>query len=234
MKQTYCVLILVLASATCWAQKKTYTTTGGEWIFSWASANQNGIDVNSITRFSAFLNLQSQVHFDRSDHFGFFTGLSLRNVGFIWDDPTVPNQRWKARVYTIGIPLAVKVGNMNGGFLFGGYELEFPINFKYKRFLNEDKQEKDSYWFTARTPSLYNTVFVGFQTRQGTQVKFKYYLNNFFNKSYSANDGTGNIVYPYQNFDANVFYVSLSFQILKGTSFYYTSKNQGASMTRRN
>ncbi len=35
------------------------------------------------------------------------------------------------------------------------------------------------------------------------------------------NDGNGGTFKPYADFDANVFYVSLSFQILKGTSFYY-------------
>ncbi len=230
MKKITLLLLFAVISTVLFAQKRAYTTTGGEWIFSWANANWNGADVNSITRFSAFLNLQSQLHFDQSEKHGFMTGLSLRNVGFIYDDPAVPKQRWKARAYTIGIPIGIKVGNMNGGFVFGGYEIEFPINFKYKQFLNDDKIDKNNYWFSSRTPALYNTLFFGFQTKYGTQIKFKYYLTNFFNKSYAENDGTGKLIYPYQNFDANVFYVSISFQILKGLKLYnykdYSSTSQ--------
>jgi hypothetical protein len=234
MKQKTLLLLMGLFFFTLVtsAQKKMYTTTGTETIFSWASAKWNGADVNSITRFSPVFNFQSQVHMDQSEHVGLFTGLSFRNVGFIYDDPAVAKQRWKARVYSLGIPIGIKVGNMNGGFLFGGYEIEFPLNFKEKRFLNDDKQEVNNYWFGSRTPSLYHTVFAGIQTKYGAQIKFKYYLTNFFNKGFSANDGSGNIIYPYQNFDANVFYVSLSYQILKGLKFYYVEKKDASASHR--
>jgi hypothetical protein len=203
-------------------QKNIYTTTGGEWIFSWVDAQQNGLDVDAITRFSPVVNIQSQMHYDVSDRLGFFSGVNLRNVGFIWNDPLQPSTKWKARSYTLGIPIGFKVGDMTGLHLFGGYELELPFNYKEKKFVNEDKVSKNNYWFSNRTPGLYHSLLVGIQTPYGMQVKFKYYLTNFFNKSYAANDGSGNIVYPYQNFEANVFYVSLSFQVLKGTSFYYS------------
>ncbi len=207
-------------------QKNVYTTTGGEWIFSWADAQQNGLDVDAITRFSPVINLQSQVHMDQTDKFGFFTGLNLRNIGFIWDDPIVPSTRYKARAYTVGIPVGFKVGNMTGIYLFGGYELELPFNYKEKKFVNEDKEDKEVYWFSNRIPGLYQSLFVGIQTPYGTQLKFKYYMTNFFNKDYTANDGQGGTFKPYAGFDANVFYVSLSFQILKGTSFYYSRSKE--------
>ena len=207
-------------------QKNVYTTTGGEWIFSWADAKQSSLDVDIITRFSPVINIQSQVHLDKTDKFGFFTGLNLRNIGFIWDDPIVPSTRYKARAYTVGIPVGFKVGNMTGVYLFGGYELELPFNYKEKIFVNEDKEDKEVYWFSNRIPGLYQSLFVGIQTPYGTQLKFKYYMTNFFNKDYTANDGQGGTFKPYAGFDANVFYVSLSFQILKGTSFYYSRSKE--------
>jgi hypothetical protein len=207
-------------------QKNVYTTTGGEWIFSWADAQQNSLDVDVITRFSPVINIQSQLHIDKSEKLGFITGLNLRNIGFIWDDPIVPSTRYKARAYTLGIPVGFKVGNMTGVYLFGGYELELPFNYKEKIFINEDKEDKEVYWFSNRIPSLYQSVFVGVQTPYGTQLKFKYYMTNFFNKDYTANDGQGGSFQPYAGFDANVFYVSLSFQILKGTNFYYSRDKQ--------
>ncbi len=207
-------------------QKNVYTTTGGEWIFSWADAKQSGVDVDVITRFAPVINIQSQVHLDKSEKLGFFTGLNLRNIGFIWDDPTVPSTRYKARAYTVGVPVGIKFGNMTGMYLFGGYEIELPFNYKEKIFVNEDKQNKEVYWFSNRIPGLYQSLFIGIQTPYGTQLKFKYYMTNFFNKDYTANDGQGGTVQPYAGFDANVFYVSLSFQILKGTSFYYSRDKQ--------
>lgn len=216
------IFILSFMIGIAQGQKNIYTTTGGEWIFSWADAQQNGLDVDAITRFSPVINLQSQVHMDQTDKFGFFTGLNLRNVGFIWDDPIVPSTRYKARAYTVGVPVGFKVGNMTGIYLFGGYELELPFNYKEKKFVNEDKQDKEVYWFSSRIPSLYQSLFIGIQTPYGTQLKFKYYMTNFFNKDYTANDGQGGTFQPYGGFNANVFYVSLSFQILKGTSFYYS------------
>jgi hypothetical protein len=228
------IALVTLGAGQAAGQKKMYTTTGGEWIFSWANAKWDGLDVNSITRFSPVFNFQTQVHRDMNDHFGFFSGLSMRNVGFIYDDPAPANHvpdpvnfqpgtsvRWKARNYTLGVPFGLKFGNMSGQFLFAGYEIEFPFNFKYKRFDNGDKKDVQDEWFSSRSPSVYHTVFFGIQSSYGTQIKFKYYLTNFFNKGFTTTDATGARVQPYSGFDANVFYISLSFQILKGTHFYY-------------
>ncbi len=203
------------------AQKKAYTTSGGEIIFSWAEASQGGFDADVITRFSPVLNIQIQAHRDFGSQFGLFSGVNIRNVGYIWDDPTAVNTRYKARSYTLGIPLALKLGKMNGFFLFGGYEIEFPFNYKEKKFVNEDKVEKNTSWFSNKTPTLYNTFFAGIQTPFGTQIKFKYYVTNFFNKGYTAQDSNGNSYHPYESLEANVFYVSLSFQFMKGKHYYY-------------
>jgi hypothetical protein len=203
------------------SQKKVYSTTGGEIIFSGADIKDKGSNANSIVRFSPVFNFQNQLHYDVSNSLGFFTGLNIRNVGFIFDDPFVANTRYKMRSYTLGIPFAIKVGKMDGTCLFAGYELELPFNFKQKKFVNEDKEEKESYWFTDRTPGLYQSVFMGFQGPYGVQLKFKYYMTNFVNQDYAANDGNGNIIHPYAGFKANVFYVSVSFQLLRNIKLYY-------------
>jgi hypothetical protein len=202
------------------SNKKFYSTSGGEIIFSWAEASKEGLDATVITRFSPVLNIQYQLHRDFSERIGFFTGIGIRNVGFIYDDPTEVNTRYKARSYTLGIPLALKVGNMKGFYFFGGYELELPFNYKEKKFVNDDKVDKITTWFSDRTPSFYQSYFLGFQTPYGTQIKFKYYMTNFFNKNYAANDGSGNTIYPYKDIEANVFYVSLSLQLFSGSKLY--------------
>ena len=72
------------------------------------------------------------------------------------------------------IPIAVKGGNMSGFNIFGGYELELPFNYKEKKFVNEDKVEKNTSWFSKKTPGIYHTLFAGIQTQNGVQFKFKY------------------------------------------------------------
>ena len=212
------VLILVILSVkpgTSNAQEtRSYSTSGGEIIFSWADASTDSFDLDIITRFSPVLNIQWQYHYDLNNNFGLFTGLNIRNVGFIFDDPTAVDTRYKARSYTLGIPASVKIGKMKGFFLFGGYELEFPFNYKQKKFVNEDKVEKITSWFSNRTPTIYQSFFAGFQTPFGTQLKFKYYFTNFFNEKYAADDGNGGVIHPYEGISANVFYVSLSFQFM--------------------
>jgi hypothetical protein len=216
------LIVTMLSGSMAFAQatkdpKQWYSTSGGELILSWADASKDGADATVITRFSPVVNLQYQAHYDLSKSFGFFTGVNVRNVGFIYDLPYEESTRYKARAYTIGIPVSLKLGEMKGVYLFGGYEFELPFNFKTKKFVNEDKVEKISDWFSDKTPSFYNSFFLGIQGPSGIQLKFKYYTTNFFNKDYKEADGT----MPYAGFDANVFYFSLSFQILNGTHFYY-------------
>lgn len=200
--------------------KKMYTTTSGELIFSFANINYQGSEASSVLRFSPVLNIQNWLNVDYTDKFGVFTGLSLRNVGFIYDVPDQANTRMKHRTYNIGVPVGIKLGNLDKAFLFGGYEIEFPFNYKEKKFVDEEKVEKDVFWFTKRVTTVQHSLMAGVQLPYGATLKFKYYLTNFFNKDYTLSDGTK----PYANGDYNVFYFSLSFGLLKNTGFYYNDK----------
>lgn len=201
--------------------KKVYTTTSGEIILSWAEINYKGDEAGSVIRFSPVVNIQNYLNIDKTDHFGLFTGLSIRNVGFIYDVPDQPGVRMKYRTYNLGIPVGIKIGNLNGKFLFAGYELELPFNYKEKLFIDENKEDKNVIWFSDRVPNFYHSVMVGIQMPYGATLKFKYYLTNFFNKDFEATDDQGLRYKPYENSDYNVFYFSLSFGLLKNTKFYY-------------
>jgi hypothetical protein len=121
---------------------------------------------------------------------------------------------------------------MNRSFLYGGYELEIPVNFKEKIFTNGDKTSKRSEWFSAETTTFNHAVFVGVQMPHGANIKFKYYLTNFFNKDYTTLDSQGLSYKPYQDMNVNVFYFSLNLFILKNTHFYY-DKEKPTSEARR-
>jgi hypothetical protein len=212
--------ILVLLPGIIQAQDdKIYTTTSGELIFSFASINEAGDEGGGIMRFSPVINIQNWLNYDKSEKLGFFTGLSVRNVGFIYDvDETT---RKKYRTYNVGIPVGVKIGNLSDKFLFFGYELEIPVNYKEKTFIDEDKDDKKNIWFTDRVPTINHSLMAGVQLPYGATIKFKYYLTNFFDEDFEASDGQGGTYKPYQNLDVNIFYFSLSFGLLKDTNFYY-------------
>ena len=228
------ILLLIVLSSTYYGQaqgKKVYTVTSGEWIFSFANIKQGGIDASSIIRFSPVFNFQNIANYDVSDRFGLMGGLAFRNVGFIYDVPN-SNIKMKYRTYNIGIPVGFKIGNMDGRFLYAGYELEIPINFKAKTFTNEDKTDKSSVWFSNQVTTFNHALFVGIQMPMGGNLKFKYYLSNFFNKDYTAQDSNGNPYKPYQDMNVNVFYFSLNFFILKNMHFYYQKGDKSKTASR--
>lgn len=164
MKYAFVFGLLLLATKSFGQdQPKVYTTSSGEIIFSFASITANGSEEGSVMRFSPVINLQNWVNFDKADNFGFFTGLSVRNVGVIYDEPAEPNTRVKARTYNVGIPVGVKLGNLDKAFFFAGYELELPVNYKEKIFVNEEKEEKRSIWFSSRVPTVNHSLMAGVQ-----------------------------------------------------------------------
>lgn len=206
------------------ASKSVYTTTSGELIFSFANINYLGSEEPSVIRFSPVFNIQNWVNIDKSENFGIFTGFSVRNVGFIYDVPDQPGVRMKHRTYNLGIPIGFKLGNLSDKFIFAGYELEIPFNYKEKTFVDEDKTEKKDIWFSNRVNTFNHTLMAGVQLPYGATLKFKYYLTNFFNKDFEESDGQGGTRKPYAGSDYNIFYFSLSFGLLKNSDFYYTNK----------
>ncbi|MCA6074824.1 hypothetical protein [Fulvivirga sedimenti] len=191
-----------------------YILSGGELIFSFANV---GSGYDNIIRFSPFFNAQSWRVYDWGE-FGLFHGLAIRNVGFIAEDRST-NTRVKFRTYNIGVPVGFKYDFSQNVGIYAGYEFEVPFNFKQKTFINEKKEDKFNSWFSDRTPTLAHGLFVGFQFVNGTNIKFKYYLNSFLNTDYEAIvDGTP--FRPYEDLDAHVFYFALTFNIFKDLDVY--------------
>ncbi len=210
------------------AQVRTYATTGGEIIFSFADIDNNDINPDNIIRFSPVFNLQVFGNFDFGKNFGLLAGGSIRNVGFINGntDPDNSGIKKKYRTYNLGIPIGFKVGDVNKFFFFGGYEIEFPFHYKEKTFVNGVKQDnKISTWFTSRVPTFYNSVFAGIQFPYGLNLKFKYYFTNFFNEGFTETVN-GEDMMPYQGYKANVFYFSLSFALFQNNHVYYKEQQK--------
>ncbi|MBK9420109.1 MAG: hypothetical protein IPN44_03540 [Flavobacteriales bacterium] len=191
------------------APSKVYFSGSGELIFSAPILDVNGSDKGSVVRFSPFFNVQSILNMDVSEHVGFFTGLGLRNQGFIYQVPDT-NIRYKFRTYNIGIPVGMKIGTMNKELVYFGYELELPFNYKEKKFIDGDREDRFDVWFGDRTERLFHSVFLGFQGPYGSNLTIRYYLNNFHNTAFKeTKDGVTTT--PYAGMKENIIAVSLGF-----------------------
>jgi len=220
---TMVLLIALLNEGMAQTKTNRYFTSGTEFVFSWASIDNNGTEGGNVMRFTGWFHYQGHFHFDLNQSFGFITGLALRNIGFIYNNQETGLKK-KYRTYNVGIPIGIKVGSMGRAHLYAGYEIEFPTNYKEKTFNNERKDDKFNVWFSKRTPALYNTLFVGVQFKYGINLKFKYYLDNFFNQSYSEVNQDGIIEYPYKNIDVRIFYFSLNINLFRDVHFNYTKE----------
>lgn len=217
--------VILIAVMSLRAQtQQFYTTSGGEMIFSFASIDDAGSDDGNIMRWSPVFNLQYLANYDVSKNIGFFSGVCVRNVGFIYDNYMAPEAevavKKKFRNYTAGIPVGFKIGNLDEFFIYGGYEIEFPLNYKEKTFENEVKTDKFNVWFSNRVPAVYHTLLAGIQFPYGANLKFKYYLTNFHNKDFTETLSDGTQVKPYGTLNANVFYVSLCFNLFRNNKIY--------------
>lgn len=198
---------LVLINVSVSAQK-LYTVSGGEIIFQSGSVDKkvNGLNtsVNTNLRFTLFFHLGEFIHYDITDNIGIFSGMGIRNVGFITDEDSI---KAKYRTYNLGVPLAIKFGSFKKNlFLFGGAEYEWMFHFKQKTFIDNTKTKYSS-WFSKHTPALIPSVFVGLQLPAGFQFKFRYYLDNYLEERYtymSAPEGFSK---------TQVWYISVSYQI---------------------
>ena len=197
--------------------KRTYFSGGSEIAFSAPQLDVNGSDQGAVVRFAPVVNVQQTINKDMSDKFGLFLGLSVNNVGFIYDVPE-SDYRYKFRSYNLGLPVGIKVGTMNGGLFFAGYSVEWPFNYKEKEFLNETKEDKFVVWVSDRTLPFHQAVMAGFQLGNGTTLKLKYYLTNFHNEDFSETqviDGVSTSVKPYDGLKANIIQLSLGFALFK-------------------
>ncbi len=229
------VSVLLLSSVSIFSQTHIYTVSSGELLFQWSDVSftddymqqhPNDELVGNPLRFTMFLHLGQYVHIDFNNNFGILSGLALRNVGFISDerldfndDGNIQDFKIIRRSYTLGLPLAIKLGSFkNHTYLFGGgeYELAFAYKEKYWNSHNRSgsKSPKFTQWFGSQTPTFIPSVFAGVQFPGGVNIKFKYYLENFINNKYTNPNNRISDLTRYKN--VNVMYISLSWQFNTG------------------
>ena len=213
MKKLASTIVIAFFTLSVFSQD-TYVTSGFESIFSFADIDDNGNNPSSTLRWAPFLNLQTFLNHDLSENFGLFTGLAIRNVGYIYDgyqNQSELEYKKKFRSYNLELPIGIKIGNLSKLFIYGGYEIGVPFVYKEKTFDRGDKINKITGWFSNRQNSFQHGFLVGIQLPYGTNIKFKYYLSEFHNQNFTEANGNK----PYAGLDTNVFYISLSSNLFK-------------------
>lgn len=198
--------------------QKPYLASAGETIFSVGIVGSDSIDLSPVVRFSPVFNLQQQFHYDFSDRVGIYTGLGVRNVGLIthYIDSFNNKEKIKERSYSLGLPLALKFGDLKDGinFALGG---EAEIMFAYKRKIKlGDHKDKDSEWFSDNVNLFNPSVFAEVKFNKGQYIRLKYYILDFLNYQ-GVKLLDGEFLSDYGP-ESPLFYVSLGVVTLQGKS----------------
>jgi hypothetical protein len=132
-------------------------------------------------RFTAF-NVGLIVSYDLNEKMGLFTGLGIKNIGFVdrSGDSTI-----KRRVYALGIPVGIKIGDLrNRNYLILGGGVDFPFHYREKRYVKRGHKFKYGDWFGEQTPRVMPYIFAGMSFNPGVILKLQYYPVNFLNESF--------------------------------------------------
>ncbi len=184
-------------------------------IFSTATIKEPfGGNTTGILRFSYVINYGFSFNFNLSKHFGVFTGIDLKNVGFI---EKIGDLTIKRRTYNLGVPVGIKIGNMKrkGAYMFLGGGVDVPVNYKEKEFTQRSSKAKFNEWFSARTPAIMPYVFAGVKIKHGMTFKAQYYPNNFLNPDYVSTKN-GFVSRPYYGYDVHLILLSIGFDMHYG------------------
>lgn len=179
-------------------------------VFSTATITKGDRSKLGTLRFSAFFHFGFTFNYNFSRHFGVFSGIDLKNIGFIESGSTYSVKR---RVYNLGVPVGIKVGNLSPGstLLFLGGGVDAPVNYKQKTLATGIPKVKFNEWFSDRVPHIMPYVFAGISVHEIT-VKAQYYPTGFFNADYT--DATG--LKLYSDYKVNMLLLSFGFN----TPFY--------------
>ena len=206
------ILLLINQSAT---SQEVYSVSSSELLFQFASIENPTLPgVSNNLRFTLFFHAGQYWHVDFNNNLGMYSGIAVRNVGFIYDTPE-PSKTIR-RSYNAGIPLAVKLGAFDKHiYLFGGGEYELLFHYRARKWDSNKRNgaiTKEGEWFSNKTKRFVPSVFAGVQFPGGVHVKFKYYLQGFLNEDYSGPDLGG--ISDFSDFtQLDMFYLSVCWQL---------------------
>lgn len=204
MKKLIFVAVVLLFATNTKAQVKTYSTSGFDFILSYALLDDT-LNPNVIPRFSCFFHINQNFHFDVAKHFGLFTGYGVRNIGFIAKYNDALNTTKKYRTYNFSVPFGFKIGTFGDKdpfFFFAGAALDIPFHFKEKTFWDNKKVSKNTEWLSDRVNLLQPSAFIGFTFPNKSSLKIQYFFLDYINRNYSYTE-SGTTYQPYGRFNAS-------------------------------
>ncbi len=180
-------------------------------ILSAASIEKPGTNRElSHLRFSFIANLALHFNYDFDPGFGMFIGLGIKNIGFT---ESIGDSIIKRRVYTIGVPIGFKVGDIMGrNYVFGGGGVDVPFNYREKGIKDRHKT-RSSEFFSDKTASVMPYLFAGACLKPGITLKGQFYPSNFFNVDYEEANAAGVTTRPFRGYDARLLLLSLGVDI---------------------
>jgi hypothetical protein len=225
MKQKLTVLIILFLSMSLkiFAQDG-YWSSAGYMILSFSNASYQDptdaskrIDIADAPRFTIWLNSNFFYNYDFSKKFGIYSGFGVNNIGLITKEAASVTSavepdfgkdvKWKRRAYTLSIPLALKIGNLDNFYFFGGGQYDYLFHYKEKEFLSTGKR-KMTEWFSQRINNFIPSVFAGLAFKGGVSIQFSYALDNFMNPDFSYTNN-GITIRPYENMESRLYSFTL-------------------------
>ncbi len=229
------VLLAFFAVAGLWpgpsaaqdAPRKLYGMGASELIFSLGDVNAPGLTVDPVVRFSGFFHFQEQFHLDFSSRAGMYFGYGVRNVGFI--NKLNDSIRVKQRSYSFGVPLAVKVGNMDKKiWLAVGGEAELMFAYKQKVFYAGEKF-KEHEWFSDKVNLFNPSVFAEIHFKGGSYIRFKYYLDDFLQAGKQSIRLSGD-PFPFVPTESKLMYIGIGTSIKHKDARRRINRNRDTSI----
>jgi hypothetical protein len=218
---TFIIILSFLAGFYCQAQmpkrptKKAYISTDFDiFLLSTSLLQKTGSD-SKLTpiRFTAIPFLGLNVNYDFGNNVGLYTGLNIKNVGFI-EKSKNPDSTVKRRAYTIGIPLGLKIGKIKyGNYVILGVGADFPFNYKEKGFTDRGNKTKFNEWFSDRTVRIMPYAFIGVHLNPALTFKLQYYPTNFLNSDYVENTISTQPVKPYEGYKVSTIMLTAGIDI---------------------
>jgi hypothetical protein len=222
-KKTFTLIIILsfLAGFYCQAQmlkrptQKAYISTDFDiFLLSTSILEKTGMD-NKLTpvRFTAIPLLGFNVNYDFGNNIGLYTGLNIKNIGFI-EKSKNPDSTIKRRVYTISVPLGLKIGKIKyGNYVVLGVGADFPFNYREKGFTDRGNKTKFNEWFSDRTPRIMPYAFIGAHLNPALTFKLQYYPSNFLNPDYKTLNASGAEVKPYATYNVSTILLTAGIDI---------------------
>ena len=172
----------------------------------------------SIPRLTVVLNAAALYHYDLSENFGFYTGAVVTNLGTIIKSNNI---KYKRRIYTLGIPLAFKLGSLKYANFYAGLQLDWALQYQEKHKVGDSVISKFGEWWSDRTPRILGSWFIGTQILHAVDFRIQSYFTNFFNRDYT--DPTG--AKPYSNIIARPVLLTFGINIITGKKYSFRTRH---------